>query len=154
MAGKKWIILSTDGLNKEGEERRCMAKKIDKYCDQGFGYKEKLCWLIKSVSVRWKYFSKKYLYHRNYRIILSLSCMFLISSKLRISNKWLSNYWTKPPLTWYDGKDKTGQKYNKEVKTEHKMVEISITIYRDSNDFLKMEEYHKVNWLHKSHFPN
>ena len=40
MAGKKWIILSTDGLNKEGEERRCMAKKIDKYCDQGFGYKE------------------------------------------------------------------------------------------------------------------
>ena len=31
--------MSTDGLNKEGEERRCMAKKIDKYYDQGFAKK-------------------------------------------------------------------------------------------------------------------
>ena len=36
LAGKKWIILSTDGPNKEGEDRRDMAKKIDKYYHQGF----------------------------------------------------------------------------------------------------------------------
>ena len=47
------------------------------------------------------------------------------------------SYYSRKKIPIYDMTAKINwAKYNKEVKTEHRMVEISITINRVSNDFL------------------